>query len=154
MIELKQLRQLIKLMVDHELTEMDLRDGEEHVKLKRGRGDAPELVTHAPQPVAPPPVAATPATPPPASPEPTTAPPAGMLVRRPMVGTFYSSPNPDAKPFVSVGDRVESSTVVCIIEAMKVFNEIKAEATGVVAEILVESGQTVEFDQPLLRLEP
>ncbi|MEX2387040.1 MAG: acetyl-CoA carboxylase biotin carboxyl carrier protein, partial [Phycisphaeraceae bacterium] len=84
------------------------------------------------------------------------APPAsdGVAIKSPMVGTYYSSASPDAKPYLQVGDKVEPDTVVCLIEAMKVFNEIKAETSGTVTRILVENGQAVEFDQPLFEIKP
>ncbi|MFW6032924.1 MAG: acetyl-CoA carboxylase biotin carboxyl carrier protein, partial [Phycisphaeraceae bacterium] len=78
--------------------------------------------------------------------------PTGKTIDSPMVGTFYSSPTPDAKAFVAVGDTVEPDTVVCIIEAMKVFNEIKAETSGTITKVLVENGQAVEFGQPLFEI--
>ena len=77
-----------------------------------------------------------------------------MAITSPMVGTFYSSPSPDAAPFVKVGDGVEPDTIICLIEAMKVFNEIKAEVAGRVEKVLVSNGQTVEFGQPLMMVRP
>lgn len=156
MTDLKVLRQIVKMMVDHGLTEVDLEAEGEKIKLKRGPGGDIQYVT-----------APTPATPS-AQPAPTGAPatPAsndadatggtddgeGETVDSPMVGTFYSAASPDADAFVSVGDRVTADTVVCIIEAMKVMNEIKAEAAGTVSEVLVSNGDAVEFGQPLFRV--
>jgi acetyl-CoA carboxylase biotin carboxyl carrier protein len=97
----------------------------------------PELPGQAPQPAAAEPAAEEEAV------------PEGELVRAPMVGTFYSSPSPDAEPFVSLGQHVSEGETMCIIEAMKMFNQIEAEASGTVVAVLVESGQPVEFDQPL-----
>ncbi len=77
-----------------------------------------------------------------------------MSIDSPMVGTFYTSPNPDAEPFVKVGDQVTPDTVVCIIEAMKVFNEIKAECSGTIAKVLVNNGESVEFGQKLFLVKP
>ncbi len=160
MIDLKQLKSLIKLMVDNGLTEVDLQDPKgEHVKLKRG-GDPVQYIAAPPQPNyahAPGPALASshPAAPGPA-PAPAAAPKDdGLLtVTSPMVGTFYTASSPDAAPFVQVGDRISPESVVCIVEAMKVFNEIKAEVTGTIHSILVSTGQPVEFGQPLFKVKP
>ena len=144
MIELKTLKQLIRIMVENDLTELDLEDQGEKVKLKRG-GGAPE-VQYVP-------AAAVAGVPQPTNGNGNGDAEAGddglEAVTSPMVGTFYSAASPDAKPFVSVGDQVNEEKVVCIVEAMKVFNEIKAETAGTVQKVLVESGQAVEFGQPL-----
>ena len=144
MIDLKKLKDLVKLMVSNDLTELDLLAEGQRVTLKRG----------AALPVMP---VATPGVPP--GPSAAVEPVAvehedeqGVPILSPMVGTFYPAPSPDAKPFVTVGDPVEPDTVVCIIEAMKVFNEIKAETTGTIAKILVDNGQAVQFDQPLFMI--
>ena len=145
MIDQKTLRQLIRLMVENDLTELDLEAEGEKVKLKRS-GPNPEV-----QYVAAPHVAsAAQVEPDPAS----AAVQEAVTIDCPMVGTFYSAPSPDAKPFVEVGDPVDSDTVVCIIEAMKVFNEIKAETAGKIKKFLVETGQAVEFGQPLFVVNP
>ncbi|NBC11507.1 MAG: acetyl-CoA carboxylase biotin carboxyl carrier protein, partial [Planctomycetes bacterium] len=89
-----------------------------------------------------------------AAPDQTEPAPAGPTIDSPMVGTFYASPSPDADAFVAVGSKVKPDTVVCIVEAMKVFNEIKAEAAGEIVEILVENGAAVEYGQPLFRIKP
>ncbi len=154
MIDLKQLKSLIKLMVDNGLTEVDLQDPKgEHVKLKRG-GEPVQYVAAPNYAQAPtPPLAASH----PSAPAATAAAPKddGLLtVTSPMVGTFYTSSSPDAAPFVQVGDRISPESVVCIVEAMKVFNEIKAEVTGTIHSILVSTGQPVEFGQPLFKVKP
>jgi acetyl-CoA carboxylase biotin carboxyl carrier protein len=157
MIDLKTIRSLVKMMVDNELTELDVADGEEKVRLKRGpEGPA---ISYAPPPVAPSPVPAAggrEAAAPDAAGDPgvTDATEAAVTIDSPMVGTFYHAPSPDAAPFVQPGDRIEADTVVCLIEAMKVFNEIKADRAGVIETILVESGQAVEFGQPLFTIKP
>jgi acetyl-CoA carboxylase biotin carboxyl carrier protein len=157
MTDLKTLKQLIRLMVENDLTELDLEGEGEKVKLKRGNG-SPEV--HY---VAAPPGPSGAIGNPLGAPRPATdaAPPAAVDVdagltpiRSPMVGTFYAAASPDAKPFVSAGDRVSPDTVVCIIEAMKVFNEIKAEVSGIIERVGVSSGQSVEFDQPLFMVRP
>lgn len=155
MIELRKLRELVKLMKEDDLSELDLRDESEQVTLRR------------PGPQAVPVVQAPPAAPPPATmaeaaaghssqqPPAQTAADQGLVeITSPMVGTFYSASSPDAEPFVRLGADVEEDTVVCIIEAMKVFNEIKAETRGAIEKVLVTSGQAVEYGQPLFLLRP
>jgi len=154
MIELKTLKQLVKLMSDNNLSELDLKDGEQTVHLKRGHGnDEPQYVMPQPMQAAP---APAPAAAPPASSGGEAAPaeeaPKGETIDSPMVGTYYAAPSPDADDFVKAGDSVSADTVVCIVEAMKVFNEIKAEKSGTIAEVLIENGQAVEYGQPLFRL--
>jgi len=151
MADLKTLKQLIQLMVQNDLTELDLEGEGEKIKLKRGNHQQPV------QYVAPP--AAPPSPPAPAggtsagNSEPDAN--AGLVpIPSPMVGTFYAAPSPDTKPFVNVGDRVSADTVVCIIEAMKVFNEIKAEASGTIQRVAATSGQSVEYNQPLFLIRP
>jgi acetyl-CoA carboxylase biotin carboxyl carrier protein len=153
MIDLKKLKQVVGLMVDHDLTEVDLDDGQDKVKLRRGNTAAGQPVMMAPPaPAAAPTAPAAPAAGPPAGTAPAAD--AGPVIESPMVGTFYSSPSPDSAPFVKVGDKVDADTVVCIVEAMKVFNEIKAEQAGTIDAMLVESGTAVEYGQPLFRLKP
>ncbi|MEM8783015.1 MAG: acetyl-CoA carboxylase biotin carboxyl carrier protein [Planctomycetota bacterium] len=157
MTDLKSLKELFKLMADHGLTEVDLEDPKGgKVKLRRGPAGDVQVVHAAPAspapvaPAAPAPPAAAPQTP-----AESPAPPAaagGQTIESPMVGTFYAAASPEADAFVKVGDTVSADTVVCIIEAMKVMNEIKAEAAGTVAEVLLENGQPVEFGQPLFRI--
>ncbi len=155
MIDIRKLKELVRLMVANDLTELDLRDTEEQVTLRRdGREIQP--VVHAPPAMAAQPTAsaqqsasASPAAPPPADDD------AGLLaIECPMVGTFYTAPNPDTPAFVSVGSRVEADTVVCIVEAMKIFNEIKAECSGSVARVCVDNGASVEFGQALFMIKP
>lgn len=150
MIDLKKLEKLINLMADNDLTEIELDDGTEKVQLKRGSTTAPVQVV-APQPAAPPPAA--PADTASASSAAAPAPASGPTIDSPMVGTFYSASNPDSPAFVKPGDSVTADSVVCIVEAMKVFNEIKAEKSGKVKAVLVENGDAVEFGQPLFELE-
>ena len=154
MVDLKTLKQLIKLMVDNDLTELDIQAEGGPVKLKR---NSQGTVTHVvPSGMAAP--VSMPAAPAPAAPAAAASPAApadnGVTIDSPMVGTFYSASSPDAKAFANVGDRVDEDTVVCIIEAMKVFNEIKAEVSGTIEKILVENGQAVEFGQPLFTVKP
>ena len=154
MVDLKTLRQLIKLMVDNDLTELDIQAEGGPVKLKRNsQGTVTHMVPSGIAQPAPMHTASAPASPAGTAPQ---AAPAdnGVTIDSPMVGTFYTASSPDAKPFANVGDRVDEDTVVCIIEAMKVFNEIKAEVSGTIEKVLVENGQAVEFGQPLFTVKP
>lgn len=157
MMDIRKLKELIRLMVDNDLTELDLKDKEEQVLLKRGHGGT---VTHVtPAMVSAPAVAPASAAPAPKA-APVPAAPAAdddaglVAIESPMVGTFYASPGPDKPPFMSVGSSVGPDTTVCLVEAMKIFNEIKAERSGTVAKILVKSGQPVEFGQKLFLVKP
>jgi acetyl-CoA carboxylase biotin carboxyl carrier protein len=149
---------LIRLMKRYELTAIDLIDGSTQIRLRRrgetaavaagASGPVPPALAPAPAPTAAPPLAA----PEPALPEPKSS--TSVFIRSPMVGTFYAASAPDAPPFVSVGSVVRPETVVCVIEAMKVFTDITAGVVGTIVEVLVKNGQPVEFDQPLFRVEP
>ncbi len=156
MIDIRQLKELVKLMVENDLTELDLRDQEEKVIVRRGR-HGPEVIYPQAMPAYAPPSAGAPA---PAGPSANgdagaDASDDGLVaIESPMVGTFYASPNPDSPPFVSAGASVSDSSVVCIVEAMKVFNEIKAEVTGTVEKVCVKNGDSVEFGQPLFMVRP
>ena len=155
MMDIRKLKELIRLMVDNDLTELDLKDKEEQVLLKRGHGGTVTQV--APAPVGAPATApvATAAAPKAAAPAPAADDDAGLVaIESPMVGTFYASPGPDKPAFMSVGGTVGPDTTVCLVEAMKIFNEIKAERSGTVAKILVKSGQPVEFGQKLFLIKP
>ena len=141
------LRELIQLMEEHDLREVDLREGEQQIQLKRGAEQV--SVPLAPAPVAP-------AAPAPAASAPAAAEDTGnfVFIESPMVGTFYSKPNPDAATFVKVGDRVNAETTVCIIEAMKVFNEIPAGCSGTVVAVLADNEDPVEFGKQLFKIDP
>jgi len=148
-MDLRKLKTLIELVESSGIGELEIQEGEERVRITRAVAPAPQgqLLTTAPG-IATAPVAATvPAAPAlPAQPE-------GHLVKSPMVGTFYRSASPGAKPFVEVGDSVQVGDPLCIIEAMKLMNEIESDQAGVVKQILVENGQPVEFGQPLVIVE-
>jgi len=161
MIDLKKLKELVDLMKEHDLSEIDLRDGDETVTLKRPM--APPAPSHHVPPAHQPRQDANPQHAP--SPAPagdggggaSGAPEAddGLEpIESPMVGTFYTASNPDSPAFVKVGDAVEPDTVVCLIEAMKVFSEVKAEKSGVIEKILVKNAEAVEFGQPLFLIRP
>jgi acetyl-CoA carboxylase biotin carboxyl carrier protein len=149
-MDLRKLKKLIDLVQESGIAELEITEGEEKVKIVKGGA-----VSVASVPVAaagPGELPATPAAAPvPQAPEPPAA-PEGHVVKAPMVGTFYRSPSPDAKPFVEVGQTVKEGDTICIIEAMKLMNEIEADAAGVVKAILVENGQPVEYGQPLFIL--
>ena len=131
----RRIAQLAQLMSAHDLSELSMETAD--VKLVMRRGRVVEAVAAAPAPVALP-AAGAPAA----------------AITSPIVGTFYLAPSPDAPPFVKPGDKVGPETVVCIVEAMKVMNEVKAELSGVIRRILVENGTPVEFGQPLFEMEP
>jgi acetyl-CoA carboxylase biotin carboxyl carrier protein len=139
-------RQLIELMNEHELSELDLKQADNRVRIRRGG----EVVAYSgPAVPAPRPAAAAEA--------PAKAGGADdrmLIVKSPMVGTFYRASGPDSAPFVKVGDRIGPEKTVCIVEAMKVFNEIPAGVSGQVVAILVENGAPVEFGQPLIKVDP
>ena len=149
-MDLRKLKKLIDLVQESGIAELEITEGEEKVKIVKG-GGAVSVAQVMPAPAAAP-VHAAPA---PAAAAPAAdAVPAveGHVVKAPMVGTFYRSPSPDAKPFVEVGQAVKEGEVICIIEAMKLMNEIDADAAGTVKAILVENGQPVEYGQPLFIL--
>lgn len=143
-MDLKLIQQLVALMHEGGLTELHCVDGDVEVRLSRQAEPAPAPVT----PVA----IAAPASAAAAAPAPAPA-PAAVFFRSPMVGTFYRRPNPESENYVDVGDAVEEESVICLLEAMKVFNEIKAEFRGRILEVLVQDGEAVEYDQPLFRIE-
>ncbi len=157
MIESNKLKDLIKLMVDNDLTEIDLQDEKETVTIRRGH--APLMTSHAPMMYAGPAPATHQASvsggSAPAAPAKAGGDDSGLIaIESPMVGTFYSAANPDSAPFVSAGAKITPATVVCLIEAMKVFNEIKAEKAGTIERVLVKSGDAVEFGQKLFLVRP
>jgi acetyl-CoA carboxylase biotin carboxyl carrier protein len=155
MIDIRKLKELVRLMVENDLTELDIRDEQETVTVKRPGIHAVPQVLAAPV-MAAAPIAAAAAAPAPAAPAaaPAAAKESLPAIESPMVGTFYATPGPDKPPFVTVGSKIGPDTTVCLIEAMKIFNEIKAETSGTVEEVLVKSGQPVEFGQPLFRIRP
>jgi acetyl-CoA carboxylase biotin carboxyl carrier protein len=146
-MDLRKLKKLIDLVQESGIAELEITEGEEKVKIVKGGSvslsAAPVAALSAPPVAAPAPAAL------PGEPEPGQE---GHVVKAPMVGTFYRSPSPDAKPFVEVGQAVKEGDTICIIEAMKLMNEIEADASGVVKAILVENGQPVEYGQPLFIL--
>jgi acetyl-CoA carboxylase biotin carboxyl carrier protein len=157
--DVKTVEYLLKLMTEHDLSEVELKEGDQRIRLRKGSvipaGFLPPQVAyaaHAPANPGPqasaPPAPSSPASPPP-------APARNLLeIKSPMVGTFYSRPKPEKPDYVSVGSAVKPDTVVCLIEAMKLYNDIKAEVSGRIAEVCVKNGDPVEFNQVLFRVEP
>jgi acetyl-CoA carboxylase biotin carboxyl carrier protein len=148
-MDIKEIHRLIELMNENELLELELVEDSKKIRLKKKYDGGPRMMA-APMPAAAPaaasvaPVAAA-----------ASGPPAGTIeIKSPMVGTFYRSSNPESPPYVEEGDQVSTDSAVCIVEAMKVFNEIKAEVEGTIVSILVENGQTVEYGQPMFLVKP
>jgi acetyl-CoA carboxylase biotin carboxyl carrier protein len=145
-MDLRKLKTLIELVENSGIAELELTEGEEHVRISRASSvAAPVQHVYAAAPQAAPAAAPAPAAAAPAAP----ATPEGHVVKSPMVGSFYRSPSPGAKSFVDVGQNVKEGDTLCIIEAMKLLNEIESDKSGVIKAILVENGQAVEFGQPL-----
>jgi len=152
-MELKDIKAIIDLMRKNNLSEFELERQDYKIKLKRaGGGPQPATEESGYYPLAPAPAAPAPLPAPAAAPAVATTP--SLEIESPMIGTFYRAPSPDAQPYVEVGSEVNPETIVCLIEAMKVMNEIKAEAKGVVTHVLVENAKPVEFGQPLFRIRP
>jgi len=148
-MDIRKIKKLIELLQESGVAEIEIHEGEESVRISRHMKDA--MVSFAPPPYPPPMPPDAPqagmASPPPAPVQ------RGHLLKAPMVGTFYRAPSPGAKPFAEIGQRVEVGDTVCIIEAMKMFNQIEADKAGTIVDIMVESGQPVEYDQPLFVIE-
>ncbi|HLJ25611.1 MAG TPA: acetyl-CoA carboxylase biotin carboxyl carrier protein [Candidatus Angelobacter sp.] len=159
----KELRELIEFLVEKDISEFELERGDVKVRIKRGAADAlpapaiqPVVVTASGVPAAIPAATPTPRTsvsPPPAAP-PTDAEEGLHIVKSPIVGTFYESPSPGSPPFVKSGDPIEAGQVLCIIEAMKLMNEIESDVTGELVRRLVANSQPVEYGQPLFAIRP
>ncbi len=146
-MDIRKVKKLIELLEESNIDELEIREGEESVRICRHRPPAyasPQVAFAAP------PAAATPAAP--AVAVPAAPAPAGHLVASPMVGTFYRSPAPGTKAFVEVGQSVKVGDVLCIVEAMKMMNQIEADKAGIIGAILAEDGAPVEYDQPLITI--
>lgn len=141
-MDLRKIKTLIELVENSGIAELEIKEGEEFVRISRSSTAVQHVYSAAPQHAAPAaaPVAAAPAAP---------AAPEGHVVKSPMVGSFYRSPSPGSKSFVDIGQSVSAGETLCIIEAMKLLNEIESDHSGVIKAILVENGQAVEFGQPL-----
>lgn len=148
-MDIRKIKKLIELLEESDVAEIEIKEGEESVRISRASqtvhvaAPAPVMMT-APAAAAPAPAASAAAAAPAAEPE-----ISGHQVKSPMVGTFYRAPSPGAKPFAEVGQSVKEGETLCIIEAMKLLNQIEADKSGVIKAILVENGQPVEFDQPM-----
>tara|TARA_Y100001933_G_C19010193_1_gene568475 strand:+ start:2241 stop:2726 length:486 start_codon:yes stop_codon:yes gene_type:complete len=150
--DVKKIRRLVQLMKDHDLAEVDLEQGEQRIRLRRNAGG--EVVYQQPvQATAPMPMPAVATESVKSDPPAAAADDSLAIIKSPIVGTFYASSGPDADPFVKVGDHVGPDSTICIVEAMKVFNEIPAEISGKIAAILVANGDPVEFGQPLFKVD-
>jgi acetyl-CoA carboxylase biotin carboxyl carrier protein len=151
-MDIRKIKKLIELLEESDIGELEIKEGEESVRISRGSHQT--IYTTAPQPMYAPAPAAPAAAP--AAPAAVAAPAApahnGHVVKSPMVGTFYSAPSPGSPAFVAVGQHVKPGDVICILEAMKMMNQIEADKAGVVEAILVEDGEPVEFDQPLITI--
>lgn len=154
-MDIRKVKKLIELLEESNIDEIEIKEGEESVRISRNGAAALTMAAQAapvyaappaPAPLAPAPVPETAA-------QPTEASPAGHLLRSPMVGTFYRSPSPSSPAFVEVGQTVNVGDVICIVEAMKMMNQIEADKAGTISAILVENGQAVEFDQPLFSID-
>jgi len=152
--EVSRIRKLVELMKEHDLSEIDLRESRQRIRICRGPKEGPRPA-YGPPPLPPPPASSGAAAGFPSSAGAKAAAdgPNIAVIKSPMVGTFYARSNPKAEPYVKVGDRVDTTTVVCIIEAMKVFNEIPAEVRGKIVSVLCEDGEAVEFDKPLFKVD-
>lgn len=159
MIDIRKLKELVKLMVENDLSELDLRDEQETVVVRRSTGGQ-FVPMHQPAMHAPPYAHAPHAAPPTPSGAPAGADESGdddaglIAITSPMVGTFYAAPDPGSPPFVSPGSSVSSESVVCMVEAMKVFSEIKADCSGTIERVLVKNGEPVEYGQKLFLVRP
>lgn len=151
-MDIRKVKKLIELLEESDIAEIEIKEGEEAVRISRISTSAPAPVAYQPQAAAAPaPAAPAPAL---AAPVEAAAPVANNAndVHSPMVGTFYRSPSPSSPPFVEIGTKVKVGDVVCLVEAMKMMNQIEADHAGVVEAILVQDGEPVEYDQPLIRI--
>jgi len=150
-MDIRKVKKLIELLEASSVDEIEIKEGEESVRISRNTAAPIAMAAPVAAPAMPAPVPAA-LAPAPAAPE-AAAPSAANAVKSPMVGTFYRSPSPDAAPFVEVGQSVRAGDVLCIVEAMKMMNQIEADRAGTVTAIHAENGEPVEFDQPLITVE-
>ena len=149
-MDIRKVKKLIELLETSDIAEIEIKEGEEAVRISRNSSVTTTVAAPAAAPVAAP--APSPAAPLAAEEKPTPQATSGHVVSSPMVGTFYRSPSPSSPPFVEVGTHVKAGDVVCIVEAMKMMNQIEAEKAGIIEAILVKDGEPVEFDQPLVTI--
>jgi acetyl-CoA carboxylase biotin carboxyl carrier protein len=150
-MDIRKVKKLIELIEESDIAEIEIHEGEESVRINRYSSSQPVTVAQAPAPVAAAPAAIS--TPEPQPAQSNAAEPSGHVIKSPMVGTYYSSSAPDSPPFVTIGQSIQKGDTLCIIEAMKILNQIESDTSGVVKSILSENGQAVEFDQPLFVIE-
>jgi len=150
-MDIRKVKKLIELLEASSVDEIEIKEGEESVRISRNTAAPIAMAAPVAAPAMPAPVAPAPAAPAPAPEAPALS--AANAVKSPMVGTFYRSPSPDAAPFVEVGQSVRAGDVLCIVEAMKMMNQIEADRAGTVTAIHAENGEPVEFDQPLITVE-
>ena len=147
-MDIRKIKKLIELLEESNVYEIEIKEGEEAVRISRGGAPVQAPMMHAPMMAAP---AAAPVAAPTAAPAAAPA-IAGHTVNSPMVGTYYKSSAPGAKAFIEVGQKVNAGDTICIVEAMKMMNQIEADKSGTIGAILVEDGEPVEFDQPLVSI--
>jgi len=152
-MDIRKVKKLIEMLEDSNLGEIEIREGEESIRISRASSSGAPVVTMSHAPAAPPAAAAPPVGVPVAPPPAAASVPAGQTITSPMVGTFYRSASPDAPPFVDVGKPVNVGDTLCIIEAMKMMNEIESDKAGVIKAIVKENGQPVEFGEVLFIIE-
>lgn len=153
-MDIRKVKKLIELLEESGIAEIEIKEGEESVRISRASANAtPAPIQYAPAPAAPLPAAAATDAPALAADSSEKQPPSGHQVTSPMVGTFYEAPSPTSPPFVEVGKSVKQGDVLCIIEAMKMLNQIESDKAGTVKAILMDNGQPVEFGQPLFIIE-
>ncbi len=138
-MEIKKLKEFIKFMDDNNLNELEIEEDGKRIRLKKNSSGQPVVISQTPAPTAT---------------ESSTSESNTLEIKSPMVGTFYAAPSPGAKPYVTVGTKIKPDDVVCIVEAMKLMNEIKAEVGGKVVQVLVENADSIEFGQTLFTVEP
>ncbi len=152
-MDIRKIKKLIELLEESDLAEIEVHEGEESVRISRATQAPPPQAVMTPPPPAAAPPAAQEQAPAPEAQDDESALPAGHVITSPMVGSFYRAPAPGAQPFVEVGQHVKVGDTLCIIEAMKMLNQIESDKEGVVAAILVENGQPVEYGEPLFVIE-
>lgn len=150
-MDIRKVKKLIELLEESNIGEIEIKEGEDSVRISRQSHQPPAMTYAAPPPIAAPASASAPADTP-AAESAAAAPNADNAVLSPMVGTFYRSPSPEAPSFIEVGQTIRVGDVLCIVEAMKMMNQIEADRAGIVTAIHVENGEAVEFDQPLISI--
>ena len=152
-MDIRKVKKLIELLEESDINEIEIKEGEESVRISRASSTQPQYaMPYPPQGYAPAQAPAAPAAAPVATAAPAEAKQTGHLVCSPMVGTFYRSASPSSPAFIEVGQHVKAGEVICIVEAMKMMNQIETDKSGIIEAILIEDGQPVEFDQPLVTI--